>query len=39
MRINILGREFVFEIKEKNKKYDKYILDEIKLDNDIKIYE
>ena len=28
-----------FKIKEKNKKYDKYILDEIKLDNDIKIYE
>lgn len=28
-----------FKIKEKNRKYDKYILDEIKLDNDIKIYE
>jgi len=28
-----------FKIKEKNKKYDKYMLDENKLDNDIKIYE
>ena len=28
-----------FKIKEKNKNYDEYITDEIKLDNDIKIYE
>ncbi len=28
-----------FKIKEKNKKYDKYMLNENKLDNDIKIYE